>query len=63
MIQLASDPNASRQDWRAAPPAAKEGEAPATRGRSGHAWPFISRQAGKPDTVAPPVKPASEHGS
>jgi hypothetical protein len=42
MIQLATDPNASRSDWR--PTAeSKEATAAARRPRSGHAWPFISR--------------------
>lgn len=42
MIQLATDPNASRTNWR---PAAEAREAtPANRRpRSAHAWPFISR--------------------
>ncbi|NML42184.1 hypothetical protein HHL11_00385 [Ramlibacter sp. G-1-2-2] len=42
MIQLATDPNASRPNWRPAPAEAKDGTLAASR-RSGHAWPFISR--------------------
>jgi len=43
MIQLATDPNASRSNWR--PAAAEARESPeAPRRRSGHAWPFIVRQ-------------------
>jgi hypothetical protein len=62
MIQLASDPNASRMNWRTAPSDEKQGASQATR-RSGHAWPFISRYAGKPAAGEQPKKPSSEHGS
>jgi hypothetical protein len=42
MIQLATDPNASRGQWR--PAAAQAGQAsPVSPRRTGHAWPFISR--------------------
>ena len=42
MIQLATDPNASRSTWR---PAAAQGQDNLVqrRPRSAHAWPFISR--------------------
>jgi hypothetical protein len=48
MIQLATDPTASRMSWR---PAANDGkstrdEAPLVR--SGHPWPFLSRYAARP---------------
>jgi hypothetical protein len=44
MIQLATDPHASRSNWRPAAADAKD-DAPtsARRSRNGHAWPFISR--------------------
>jgi hypothetical protein len=42
MIQLATDPNASRSNWRPAGEA-KETSLAARRPRSGHAWPFIVR--------------------
>lgn len=45
MIQLASDPTASRTSYR--PQGQEPGKAQAMetpRGRSGHAWPFLSRQ-------------------
>lgn len=47
MIQLATDPNASRLNWR---PAAADARDPseAKRARSGHAWPFISRHGERP---------------
>jgi hypothetical protein len=44
MIQLATDPNASRSDWRPAASEAKENTLAGRRPRSGHAWPFIVRQ-------------------
>ena len=66
MIQLATDPNASRKDWRPAAPgeakgfAVEEGRVP----RSGHAWPFISRHGERP-TAPQESKPThtSESGS
>ena len=47
MIQLATDPNASRSNWRPAAADAKDATL-ARRNRSGHAWPFISRPAERP---------------
>ena len=49
MIQLATDPTASRPTYR--PEHESEGKAhafEAQRPRSGHAWPFLSRQAERP---------------
>jgi hypothetical protein len=46
MIQLATDPQASRSNWRPAGEA-KENSL-ATPRRSGHAWPFISRYGEQP---------------
>ena len=46
MIQLATDPNASRSNWRPAAGEAKDNTL-ARRPRS-HAWPFISRHAERP---------------
>ena len=49
MIQLASDPNASRPGWRPVPTEAKGPALDARPGaRTGHAWPFISRYTEKP---------------
>ncbi|MDE2605697.1 MAG: hypothetical protein KGL68_07235 [Burkholderiales bacterium] len=43
MIQRATDPTASRPGWR---PAEARSVVPARQPpRSGHAWPFLSRQA------------------
>lgn len=49
MIQLATDPNASRSTWR--PAAGEARETPLARRPRSHAWPFISRHAERP--VAP----------
>ena len=48
MIQLATDPNASRVSYR--PSEAEEGPQAESnrRARSGHTWPFISRPAARP---------------
>lgn len=54
MIQLATDPTASRMSYR--PQGDGEGKAQASgpqRARSGHAWPFLSRQ---------PIRPARNEG-
>lgn len=45
MIQLATDPNASRSNRRPAAAEAKESTLASRRPRNGHAWPFISRHA------------------
>ena len=63
MIQLASDPNASRMNWRPAQSEEKQNSLQTPRGRPGHAWPFISRYAGKPAAGDQAKKPSSEHGS
>ncbi|RYF62929.1 MAG: hypothetical protein EOO22_26850 [Comamonadaceae bacterium] len=47
MIQLATDPNASRLNWRPDGTEAKANPL-AGRSRSGHAWPFISRHDQRP---------------
>jgi hypothetical protein len=48
MIQLATDPNASRPNWRAAAAEARDESLAARRPRSGHAWPFIARHGDRP---------------
>ena len=59
MIQLASDPNASRAQWR---PTAEGREAlQAQPARATHAWPFISRYTEKPAHQNQP-KASSQHG-
>jgi len=61
MIQRATDPTASRPGWR---PAEAEAEARAAAParhppRSGHAWPFPSRQA--EHAAGPQSNPRSRH--
>jgi hypothetical protein len=64
MIQLASDPTASRMDWRPSTADEKGNSFEPRRQRAGHAWPFISRYAGKPAGQEQPRTPArSDHGS
>jgi hypothetical protein len=63
MIQLASDPTASRSNRRTGQAEGKSESLQPRRGRAGHAWPFISRQADKPLAQQPARKPSSEHGS
>lgn len=64
MIQLASDPNASRPGWRPVPAEAK-GPALDTRraARTGHAWPFISRLADKPAAQEAAKNTSGDSGS
>jgi hypothetical protein len=63
MIQLASDPNASRTAWRPAAAEAKQTPTAARRGRSGHAWPFISRHGERPVQQDSKRTPSNESGS
>ncbi|MCG2595715.1 hypothetical protein LZ009_23300 [Ramlibacter sp. XY19] len=62
MIQLATDPNASRRsNWR------PEGDAKenslASNRRSGHAWPFISRHSERPVQQDSKRAPSTDSGS
>ncbi|MBC5785574.1 hypothetical protein H8N03_21720 [Ramlibacter sp. USB13] len=66
MIQLATDPNASRSNWRPAASEAKDNTLAGRRSRSGHAWPFIAQMYVEPTTPssqAPKRTPTSESGS
>ena len=61
MIQLATHPNAHRMHLRAA---ANDGKGPADDSRpsrSGHAWPFLSRQVDRPTPQGTPR--SSDSGS
>lgn len=49
MIQLATEPNASRMSYRPAASDAKGSDRDTQSGRSGHAWPFLSRYAPRPE--------------
>jgi hypothetical protein len=62
MIQLATDPNASRSNWR---PAAAQGQDQNStrRARSGHAWPFISRHGERSAPQEAKRTPTSGSGS
>ncbi len=65
MIQLASDPTASRTSYRPehAASAGKESAAEPRRGRIGHAWPFLSRYAPRPTREDGPKRAAGDSGS
>lgn len=63
MIQLANDPNASKMSYR---PSQEEGRPrafDAQRARSGHAWPFLARQADRPARQDSPKPASSDCGS
>ncbi|MBC5764060.1 hypothetical protein [Ramlibacter albus] len=62
MIQLASDPNASRTAWRPAQAEGKGAPLDARRTRS-HAWPFISRHGEKPAAQEPQKNSNGDSGS
>ena len=63
MIQLATDPNASRSNWRPSPADSKESTM-TRRPRSAHAWPFISRHGERnADSQATKRSTSSEAGS
>lgn len=64
MIQLATEPTASRMSYR--PQDEEQGRAQAfaaRRGRSGHAWPFLSRQAIRPSRQDSQKPTSSDSGS
>ncbi|HWI81222.1 hypothetical protein [Ramlibacter sp.] len=63
MIQLANDPNASRTSYH---PAQRDGKGATfddRRGRTGHAWPFLSRYAARPSQQQGQKPTASDSGS
>lgn len=64
MIQLATDPNASRNGFR--PAQADDGKdttETSARARSGHAWPFLSRTTARPLRQDSQKPTASDSGS
>jgi hypothetical protein len=63
MIHLANDPNASRLSQRPAQNDGKGGSFSSQRGRSGHAWPFLSRYAARPAQTDNQKPTASASGS
>lgn len=62
MIQLANDPNASRNN-RAAQNDGKPSNFGPQRNRTGHAWPFLSRYAARPAQQGNQKPTASDSGS
>ena len=65
MIQLANDPNASRMSWRPSAQGNKPGSTgeQQMRRRSGHAWPFLSPHANRPERPAAAQTPSNDSGS
>jgi len=63
MIQLATDPNASRSNWRPAAAQAQDQNSATRRPRSGHAWPFISRHGERAVPQDTKRTPTSDSGS
>jgi hypothetical protein len=63
MIQLATDPQASRSNWRPGANEAREETDLASRRRTGHAWPFISRHGERPATQDSKRTPNTDSGS
>jgi hypothetical protein len=64
MIQLATDPNASRVSYHSSE--AQQGKEPVEanqRARSGHAWPFLSRPAARPVRQDSQKPAANDSGS
>jgi hypothetical protein len=62
MIQLATEATASRTSHRPGQSEAKGSALDGRRGRAGHAWPFLSRYAARPQQ--PSQKPtANDSGS
>jgi hypothetical protein len=62
MIQLANDPNASRNN-RPGQNDGKPSNLGLQRSRSGHAWPFLSRYAARPAQQGNQKPTASDSGS
>ncbi len=65
MIQLATDPSASRMSYRPehGEGAGKDSTDEPRRGRIGHAWPFLSRYAPRPPREENPKRAAGDSGS
>ena len=63
MIQLANDPNASRMSWRPNAQGEKSPTEEQRRRRTGHAWPFLSPHANRPERPAANQTPTNDSGS
>lgn len=64
MIELANDPNASRMGWRPSAQGEKSSpNEPQRRGRTGHAWPFLSPHAARQEQRPGATNPSNDSGS
>lgn len=63
MIHLATEPTASRMSYRPAASDTKESDRETQPGRSGHAWPFLSRYATRPSQQEGHKNAANSSGS
>lgn len=63
MIQRASDPNASRMNWRVSPVGSREGAPEVLRARTARAWPFLSKEVQRPAAQGAPQAPRNDSGS
>ncbi len=62
MIQLATEPTASRMSYRPAANDGKAAERETQRTRVGHAWPFLSRCATRPSQQEGRKSAATDNG-
>lgn len=63
MIQLATEPTAGRMSYRPVPSDSKGSTHETQRGRSGHAWPFLSRYAARPSQQEGQKNAGTDSGS
>lgn len=63
MIHLANDPNANRMSLRPVQGESQRAESTEQRARSRHAWPFLSRHAGRPGPQESQKPVAHDSGS
>jgi hypothetical protein len=63
MIQLATEPTASRTSYRPAQGERKGSTLETQRGRTGHAWPFLSRYAARPSQQEGQKNAGTDSGS
>ncbi len=63
MIQLATEPPARRTSYRPAPSESKGSMSEVRRGRTSHAWPFLSRYAVQPSQRSDQKSAATDSGS
>jgi hypothetical protein len=63
MIQLATEPTAGKMSYRPSQEEGKPHAFAAQRARSGHAWPFLARQADRPARQDSQKPVSSDNGS